>query len=217
VNAKELRFRAIGGLGGSLIETVLHTVRFESQGDDAYRAERDAGRPVIFTLWHGRLLPLTWFHRSRNIVALISASADGEYITRVVQRWGYQVVRGSTSRGGGSALRELIRLLRQGRTIAITPDGPRGPRQKLKPGVLAAAQLSGFPLLPVSAGAGSAWWFEGWDRFLVPRPFTTVRVRYGPLVHVPRDASHERLQEIARSVENTLNQLTTSADEASAG
>jgi lysophospholipid acyltransferase (LPLAT)-like uncharacterized protein len=213
VSAGEFRYRIVSGLGGRLLESVLRTVRFETVGAEPYEQEHATGRPVIFTLWHGRLLPLSWFHRSWNLVTLISESADGEYIARVVQRWGYQVVRGSSSRGGGPALRELIRWLRQGRSIAVTPDGPRGPRQKLKPGVLAAAQLTGCALLPISAGANHAWWFEGWDRFLVPRPFSTVRIHYGQPVRVPRDATQDELVEIGRRVEDDVNRLTALADQ----
>ena len=214
MNRRELRFRVGSGLGGRLLETVLRTVRFETHTHEACTAERAAGRPLIFTLWHGRLLPLSWFHRSWNLVTLISASGDGEYIARIVQRWGYHVVRGSSSRGGGPAFRELVRLLRQGRSVAVTPDGPRGPREKIKPGVLAAAQITGFALLPISAGTSSAWWFEGWDRFLVPRPFATVHIHYGQPVYVPRDADTTQIDAITNQVESELMQLTTRADSA---
>ena len=90
-------------------------------------------------------------------------------------------------------------------------------RQKLKPGVLAAAQLTGVALLPISGGTTSAWWFEGWDRFLVPRPFATVHIHYGPLIRVPRDADAAQIDAIVRRVEDELNELTTRADSAHAG
>jgi lysophospholipid acyltransferase (LPLAT)-like uncharacterized protein len=212
VNARDLRVHAITGIGGRLLDGLLRTVRFETGGASNYQREWDAGRPVIFTLWHGRLLPLSWFHRAWNLVTLISASSDGEYIARVVQRWGYDVVRGSSSRGGGRALRELIGQLRAGRSVAVTPDGPRGPRERLKPGVLVAAQLTGLALLPVSAGADHAWWFEGWDRFMVPRPFARVRILYGEPVFVPRDADAGQLDEITRTVETAVSGLTTQAE-----
>jgi lysophospholipid acyltransferase (LPLAT)-like uncharacterized protein len=169
-------------------------------------------RPFIFALWHGRLLPLTYLHRNEGVSTLISRSSDGEYITRIVERWGYQAIRGSSSRGGGTALREIVKAARAGKSIAVTPDGPRGPRQKLKRGVLTAAQLSGLPLLPVSAAATRAWWFEGWDRFLVPKPFSRLYVRYGNLVHVPRDAGEDELARIEADFERALNTLTEQAD-----
>lgn len=212
MNARELRVLAVTGIGGRLLDGLLHTVRFETAGESNYQSEWDAGRPVIFTLWHGRLLPLSWFHRTWNVVTLISASSDGEYIARVVRRWGYDVVRGSSSRGGGPALRDLVRRLRAGRSAAVTPDGPRGPRERVKPGVLRAAQLSGVALLPVSAGADRAWWVEGWDRFMVPQPFARVRILYGEPVFVPRDADAARLDAITRHVESTVCDLTTQAE-----
>jgi hypothetical protein len=212
MNRTELRYRAVSGLGGRLLGGILATARFSVEGEAHYQSERDGGRPVIFTTWHGRLLPLTWFHRRLNLVTLISASADGEYIARLARRWGYDVVRGSSSRGGGPALRQLIRYARDGRSIAITPDGPRGPREKLKPGVLAAAQLTGCALQPLSASASRAWWFEGWDRFLVPKPFARIHVVYGEPVRVPRDADEDSLREISERTEATLSRLGAIAD-----
>jgi lysophospholipid acyltransferase (LPLAT)-like uncharacterized protein len=212
VSARALRSRAVTGMGGALIGGLLRTARFETGGDEHHRSERAAGHPIIFLLWHGRLLPLSYFHRSWNLVTLISASADGELIARVVQRWGYTVVRGSSSRGGGPALRELIRYLRAGRSIAVTPDGPRGPRERVKPGVLAAAQLTGCSLLPVSAAADRAWWFEGWDRFLVPQPFARIRVLYGEAIRVSRDADAHELAAVAQHIETTMTALGEQAE-----
>jgi lysophospholipid acyltransferase (LPLAT)-like uncharacterized protein len=96
----------------------MATLRIEAVNEEAYRSHHRAGRPVIFVIWHGRLLAPTYRHRGQDIVTLASQSADGEYITRVLQRWGYHVVRGSSSRGGDSALRDLVRLARAGRTTA---------------------------------------------------------------------------------------------------
>jgi hypothetical protein len=212
MNTDELRYRAVSGLGGRLIGGLLSTARFSTEGEHNYRGEWDAGRPVIFTLWHGRLLPLSWYHRAWNLVTLISASADGEYIARLVSRWGYDVVRGSSSRGGGPALRHLVRFVREGRSIAVTPDGPRGPRERLKPGVLSAAQLTGCALLPVGAGASRSWWFEGWDRFMVPTPFARIHIVYGEPVPVPRNAGDTELAAITERVEAAMSRITSVAE-----
>jgi hypothetical protein len=101
-----------------------------------------------------------------------------------------------------------VRFVRAGRSIAVTPDGPRGPREKLKPGVLLVAQLTGCALVPVAAAADRAWWFEGWDRFLVPRPFARVRIAYGRPVRVRRDATEAELTEATSVLEDTLGELT---------
>jgi lysophospholipid acyltransferase (LPLAT)-like uncharacterized protein len=209
---QEFRYSMVAGLGGGLLGTSLATTRVERIDAEACDALRAAGRSLIFVLWHGRLLPLSYHHRHWNLVTLISASSDGEYIARVVQRWGYDVVRGSSSRGGSEALRQLVRHCRAGRSLAITPDGPRGPRQTMKPGPLLVAQLTGAPLLPIAAGTERAWWFEGWDRFLVPQPFARIRVVYGEPVFVPRAANEDALAEIAADVEERINRVTERAD-----
>jgi lysophospholipid acyltransferase (LPLAT)-like uncharacterized protein len=209
---RELRYRAAGRLGQVVLDTLLGTVRFEVAGAEHYRRYTERGQPVIFVLWHGRLLPLAYLHRGEGIVALISRSADGEYLARLVKRWGYIPVRGSSSRGGSAALRELVRHARSGRCVAITPDGPRGPRQQLKDGVLVASQLTGLPIIPVACGADRAWWIEGWDRFLIPRHFARVRVAYGPPLSVPRDAAAEDLTAIRQALQAELDRLTAEVD-----
>lgn len=203
----------IAGLAGSTLLGALHkTARFEVEGAEHYRQFTEAGRPVIFVLWHGRLLPLAYHHRHQDLVALVSRSKDGEYIARVLERWGFDPVRGSSSRGGGTALRQLVRRARGGRTLTLTPDGPRGPRQRMKPGALIAAQMSGLPLIPVAAGADRGWWFESWDRFLVPKPGARIRVAYGEPYFVPRDADTAALEEHGRTLEAALNRLTEEVD-----
>jgi hypothetical protein len=205
---RQARYWLAARLGGLLLDALLGTVRFRIAAP-----EPRVDGPVIYVLWHGRLLPLSYLHRGNGIMSLISRSADGEYIARIVERWGYLTARGSSSRGGSAALRELVKAARAGRSIAVTPDGPRGPRQKLKPGVLTAAQLSGLPLVPVGGGTASGWWIKGWDRFLVPRPFAAVHVRYGEPIYVPRESSETDLEALALHVESMLNTLTEQCDD----
>ena len=207
-----LRFRLAGSVGGRVLDGLFRTATFDVIGEENYAPVRDRGTPCFMVIWHGRLLPAGYYHRGRGMVGLISRSEDGEYIARVLRRWGYDAVRGSSSRGGMPALREIVRLARSGRTIAITPDGPRGPRQKLKPGVLAAARATGLPMVPVAAGADRAWWFESWDRFLVPQPFARIRVAYGAPYEVPRDADEAELERRARVIEAELNRLVDTVD-----
>lgn len=206
------RYWLAGHAGRFLLDRLLGTVRFEVRGAEHYRRLRESGRPCIFVLWHGRLLPATYLHRRQGIVALISQSEDGEYIARVVEQWGYFTVRGSSTRGGSEALRELVRHARAGRSLSLTPDGPRGPRQKMKAGALVAAQMTGLPLVPVAAGTDRAWWFEGWDRFLVPRPFARIRVAYGEPHEVPRGAGPAELEQRAQLLEDELNRLMREVD-----
>lgn len=202
-----------GAFGKHMMDALMATVKFRVLTSEPHRALVQQGRGVIYTLWHGRLLPLTFFHRDQNIATLISQSSDGEYIARVVERWGYTAIRGSSSRGGSGALREMVKIARKGRSMAITPDGPRGPKQKLKPGVLMLAQLTGHPIIPMSASATRAWWVDArWDHFLVPKPFSKVFVRYADPVSVPRDADENELNRIGADVEATLIRLTLETD-----
>jgi lysophospholipid acyltransferase (LPLAT)-like uncharacterized protein len=203
---------ALAALGGLMLDRLMATTRIATEGDEHFRRFWDAGKPTVFVLWHGRLLPPTYHHRQQGVVTLISQHRDGEYITRVVNRWGYIAVRGSSSRGGMQALRELLRHLRGGRSLAITPDGPRGPREKLKLGPLLAAQRAGAPVIPVGSAADRAWFFGGWDRFLIPKPFARLRVVYGEPVWIPREADEPALQGIAEEIERRMAVLTARAE-----
>jgi lysophospholipid acyltransferase (LPLAT)-like uncharacterized protein len=210
----DLRYAAAGKAGGLLLDALLGTTRMERINADAFRVHQAAGRPVVFALWHGQLLPPTWLHRQEGMVTLASRSADGEYIARVLDHWGYHVVRGSSSRGGEGALRELVRLIHAGRSVAITADGPRGPREKLKFGVLQMAQLTGAPLVPVGTAASRAWRFNSWDRFLLPLPFARIRIAYGDAVYIPRDTDTAGLVAHAAAVELLIAQQTRLAEAA---
>lgn len=208
----ELRYRVAGALGGLALDALFGTLRTTVLDPDPAEPFRARGEGVIYVLWHGRLLPLAHHHRKQQVVTLVSRSGDGEYIARVLAHWGYGFVRGSSSRGGDRALRELVRLVRSGRTVSVTPDGPRGPREQVKPGALLVAQLTGRPLIPAAAGASAAWWFGKWDRFLVPKPFSTIRVSYGTPQFVPRDGGPEALENAARNVQEQLGSALARVD-----
>jgi lysophospholipid acyltransferase (LPLAT)-like uncharacterized protein len=146
---------------------------------------------VIFSLWHGELLPLLFQHRSQNICIVISEHKDGEIVARVAHALGYVTVRGSTSRGGGRALIGLIRALGDNHDGAITPDGPRGPAHVFAPGAAIAAQRSGAPIVAVRAAASRAWRLKSWDRFMIPKPFARVDIRYSAPTPVTAETPRE--------------------------
>lgn len=215
---KELKTAAISGAGGALLNSLLASTRFEVAGAEHYASTWGVGKPVVFVLWHGRLLPCTYYHRQQKLATLISQHRDGEYITRIVERWGFEVVRGSSSRGGAQALRQIVRTLRRGTAMAITPDGPRGPREVMKPGALIAAQMAGVPVIPVAAGTPRAWWFGGWDRFLVPKPFARIRMEYGEPFLIPREATEREIEEeFCPEVERRLGALMRRVDGGESG
>jgi lysophospholipid acyltransferase (LPLAT)-like uncharacterized protein len=214
--SQELRFQLAGRGGSTLLSALFSTCRFDAKGEDHYRQIIGAGRPVVFVVWHGRLLAGAYHQRRNGLVALISEHRDGEYIARVVERWGYGTVRGSSTRGGTGAMRGLLRELRRGRSVVLTPDGPQGPREVMKPGALVVAQLSGAPIIPVATGADRVWSVAaGWDRFQVPKPFSRVRLRYGAPIAVPRDASEAELHEYSERVGTALAALMRLVDHGS--
>ena len=208
------KYAAVARIGGVLMSLLFRTLRFRVDGANHPQTATRDGKPVIFALWHGRLLPLAFQHRGQGIVTLISRSNDGEYLARLLDYWGFRNVRGSSNRGGAVALRDLVRSVRQGRSLAITPDGPRGPMQTVKPGILVAAQMTGAPIIPTTSSASRGWWPGRWDRFLIPKPFATVCVRYGEPFEVPRSATEQEINQRARELESVLNRLTEEADQA---
>ena len=213
----EARYRAAGWAGHLLLASLMSTARWDVLGPDASRLRVEERRPTVFVVWHGRMIPAAYYHRHQDMAALISHSRDGEYIARVVEHWGFVPVRGSSSKGARAGLRTLVRQARK-RPVVLTPDGPRGPRQTMKPGALAVARMTGLPIVPVSAGCSRPLWIEGgWDRFLVPGPFSRIAVAYGAPRRVPREAGPEDVQRVAAEVERTLNEITEQADAAVAG
>lgn len=172
--------RAIILAGGVALRALASTWRYRVIGGETIESLRASNTPFIFSLWHGQLLPLIWHHRDEGVAILVSEHRDGELIARLASSIGYRLVRGSTTRGGERALLSLVRELRSGREVAVTPDGPKGPARSYAAGALIAAQRSGAPIVPIAAHADRAWRLSSWDSFLIPKPFARVTVAYGP-------------------------------------
>jgi len=164
-------------------------------------------RHVVYALWHEHLLPLAYLHRGQGAAALVSRHRDGEILARVLGRLGYETARGSTTRGGPSGFRELVRAGRSGRALAVTPDGPLGPRRRADRGAARAAAAAGLDLVPVAAAARPAWRLSTWDRFLVPAPGARVWVAHGELLD-PSDP------DATRRLEEALDRLTDACERA---
>ncbi len=152
---------------------------------------RHDGQPVALLLWHGQLLPLLYIMRFQSIACLISTHRDGELIAQVAGRLGCKLVRGSSSRGADRALLGLVRTLRDGFTIAVTPDGPRGPYRTFAPGALVAAHRAKAPVVAFGVHATSAWYLKSWDRFMIPKPFARVTVVFDAPMPVPGDSARD--------------------------
>ena len=169
--ARAVTLPAVRVLASSWRITVAH--------EERWRVLREAKRPHVFLLWHEALLPLLWQHRNQGIAIVVSEARDGQYLSDVALSLGYRTVRGSSTRGGARALLGAVRELQAAGAVAFTPDGPRGPRRELKPGVVAAAQRGGAVIVPIHAEADRAWRLHSWDRFMIPKPLAHVRITYG--------------------------------------
>jgi lysophospholipid acyltransferase (LPLAT)-like uncharacterized protein len=164
--------------------------------------------PTLFALWHARLLPLIYAHRGQGVVVLISRHRDGELVARVVRHLGYAPARGSSTRGGEEGLREMLAGARRGVSLAVTVDGPRGPAERVKPGVAYMASRTGLAVTPVAACAASLRRLRSWDRFVVPLPFARVVVAYGAPIAVPPGLEPEALEPWRIRIERALAELT---------
>ncbi len=204
-------FGAVGRIGSAAVRALHTTCRVTAEGDANWRSLEDAGQPWIANIWHGTMLPPIWRHRDRRVIALVSEHRDGEYITRVLERLGYGTARGSSTRGGVRALRELLRAGRSGRVLAVTPDGPQGPREVMKTGPLVLAGRSGIPLIPIGVGVSRAWRLSSWDRFAIPRPFSRIHIHYGSPVHVPADLDEVGMEALRLDIQAVMDELTASA------
>lgn len=196
----------VTALAASAVGLLAATWRFRIQGWEHVVAARATGRPVIYILWHSRILPLLFHRRDEGVALLISRHRDGGYLAELSGRWGYRVVRGSSRRGGEVGLLGLVRYLRQGAEVALTPDGPQGPAERMKPGALAAAQHAGALVIAAGARASSAWWIESWDRFCVPRPFARVDIVYSTSFGV--EEGKDALRQGISVAEHALQRVT---------
>ena len=171
-----------------LLGTLGRTWRVRSVGGEHLRALQGQGAPFIYAVWHAHLLPLAWLHRGSRTSLVVSHHRDGRRFAAAARYWGYDIIDGSSTRGGTKALREMVRVLRSGGEVAITPDGPHGPVRAVKGGLICAAKLAGVPILPVGARVSSAWRLRSWDGFVIPKPFAMVEIVYGAPIRVERDS-----------------------------
>lgn len=198
-----------------VIRAMSATIRYEWRDNSGLLAI-DRDQAVIFCIWHNRLALCLEVYRVflRNIqrpcklAAMVSASKDGGFLARVLEHYGVQPVRGSTSRRGRQALLELTSWAERGYDLAITPDGPRGPCYTVQEGIIALAQLTGRPIMPVSYHLTWKIALKSWDRFQLPLPFTRCLMQFTPPIYVPREISEEERERLRKEVEDRLNSVT---------
>jgi lysophospholipid acyltransferase (LPLAT)-like uncharacterized protein len=190
-------------LGYPLVRGLTSTWTWQVSGAEHVDRITAAGHHPILALWHGRILAATPYFQRRGIVAMASENFDGEWIARLLGKFGYSAARGSTSRRGPAALRQLVRDVKR-HGVAFTLDGPRGPAEVAQPGAVWLAKATGQPLLPFHSEAASSWTMNSWDRTQIPKPFTTVAMAIGEPLYVPRDADGPALEEWRARLQESL-------------
>ncbi len=204
------RARWLIAFGFRLLQVWERTLRYEMD-DRAIVVGKPVKENYIAALWHNRLLLISFvlkkFVPQRLGAGLISASRDGDLVADLTQRFGFHVVRGSSSRMGASAILELSNVLASGRDILITPDGPRGPAYELGPGIIFLAQKTGAAVVPVNMEYSSCWRVKSWDRFILPRPFSKVRVIFGPPHRVRPTTTPEEFETERLRLQNAMMSL----------
>jgi lysophospholipid acyltransferase (LPLAT)-like uncharacterized protein len=204
---KRAQVAAIAGVGYPLINALGHTLRWRVEGLEHFNGILASGRQPVMAFWHGRILPATFYFRRRGIVVITSENFDGEWIARIIERFGYGTARGSTSRGARKAMLQLVRDMKRGKPAGFTLDGPRGPAQVAQPGAVWLARATGNPLLPFHLEASSHWTARSWDRTQIPKPFSTVALAIGEPIDVPRDLPDAALDAVRRDLESRLKAL----------
>ncbi len=215
---KELTRRWLVRLLPPLVTLVIRflsfTLRYRIHVAEETRKIFQAGKPVIFAFWHGRMIIMPpVYHKvcgkeGKDAWIMVSRHWDGELIARTVKPFRILSARGSTTRGGREALHELIEKARMGHTIGITPDGPKGPRYTVQPGVVRIAQLTGTPIVPLTWAARPRWVASSWDRFQIPVPFARVSVVFDEPFYVPHDGSEDALDACRIRLEARLGEVT---------
>ena len=191
-------------LAPATLRTYARSWRYETLGAEHSAAAREHGAGVILALWHGRMLLAIPPFLGKDMTILVSGSEDGNISEALLEGWGYSIIRGSSSRGGARALRAMLEALGRGSTVVVTPDGPRGPRHSMNPGLAWMARATGFAILPAGFVADRAWHLSSWDRYAVPRPRARVVVAYGEPVVVAREADADELDRISERIRSSI-------------
>jgi len=208
-----INLRIFPYIGLFIVKIISSTYRFRMINPEIERDILKRGQIPIYASWHQRFFPgITLFASRKPISIMISQSKDGELISRIVNVLGWCPVRGSSSKGGRQALREIKKLVQEGYKIGHIVDGPTGPLGVVKPGLLLIARASGMPIVPVIISAEKKWVFNSWDRFMVPKPFSRVVIRFSDEIRVPKKMQHSDFEEKRLFIENTLKNLYVETD-----
>jgi len=196
-----------------LIHTLCKTLRIQTTGSEAITSLIKEKKYFVLAFWHGTMV-VPWFvHRNLNLLAIISKSKDGNLLAKILRKWKYKVVRGSSSKDGDIALGVMIDHAKHECAVAITPDGPRGPNFKMKAGAVITAKKSGVPLVLVGTGYKSKTKLHSWDNFEVPFPFSKMHLVYSEPILIAKNLSYEETSKMILQCEEKLNDLQKRAQE----
>jgi len=209
---QRLVLRVIIFAGYGLIRLIGPTLRICFSHEEGGQTTLDQ-RPLVASFWHSCLIPATYIFRDFGIRVMSSNSYDGEYMGRIIHKFGFVAVKGSSSRNAVRALLGLRRALEDGWTVAFTLDGPRGPRRKVKPGPAALARSSGMPMTMFHAAVEKAWVLNTWDKLMIPVPFSRVLVRFGKLIVVPESASDQEMDQYTAELQKSLDRVVDFAEQ----
>lgn len=211
--AQRISLAVISAAGYIAIRLIGLTLKFTCSSELDSEREPDALPPpgTIAPFWHRCVFPATFFFRRRGISVMTSRSFDGEYIARIIEAFGFKAVRGSSSRGGVRALLGMHTIIEGGGVAAFTIDGPRGPQYVAKPGPVLLARNTGAPIRCFYVAPKDAWVLDSWDRFLIPKPFTAVHIRWTEPIYVPGETSTGDLQNYHDEMQRALERVRRDA------
>lgn len=205
--------KMVGTIVALLVRVWIGSVRYRyrPQGKRFDPTRMKGEGRYIYAFWHEHLLLPAYHYGQRNVWVLISEHADGELITQACRNLGFSVVRGSTTRGGSRALRQLVKVAEKGH-LALTPDGPRGPRRQVQIGLVYLAARTGWPIIPIGFAAENAWRMKSWDRFMLPVPYGSAYCVTGEPIVVPEHADRADLEAYRGKVQQAMDAANRAAE-----
>jgi lysophospholipid acyltransferase (LPLAT)-like uncharacterized protein len=204
---QRIAIRLIGMILYVLVAIIGKTIRFEIEGAEYLDEIEKDGKLPIYGFWHDRIFLGTYYFRHRGIVVMSSQSYDSEYVARFIQRFGYGIVKGSSTRGGVGGLVGMIRVMRDGLPTGFTLDGPKGPRYIAKPGAVLLAKKTQNPLLPFIVEAKKFWQIGSWDQLHIPKPFSRAKVFISDPIYIFPDSDEKELENKRLELQNALDEL----------
>ena len=197
----------------SLFKLMMHSCRIVRIEGVENEMPTQSDKRAIYCTWHQRLAYLFYYMRYSDILGMMSQSRDGDYIARVAKCFGFDNIRGSSSRGGKRALAEIIKKMKNGKSGGMACDGPLGPARISKIGTIMMAHRAQIPIIPASWSAEKCWIFNSWDRFMVPKPFSKVMIYFGEPIWIPKNEKIENYERYRKQLDDRLNEITRICDQ----